>query len=68
MSLIAKESGLSFMIWIFMGCMLALGAIMDSSFGEFLPFRPHLTADDFHTKVPYLCTPLRPPLQAVAEQ
>ncbi|KAJ7911437.1 major facilitator superfamily domain-containing protein [Mycena leptocephala] len=33
MSLIAKESGLSFMIWIFMGCMLVLGAIMDSSFG-----------------------------------
>ncbi|KAJ7895065.1 major facilitator superfamily transporter [Mycena leptocephala] len=34
MSLIAKESGLSFMIWIFMGCMLVLGAIMDSSFAR----------------------------------
>ncbi|KAF8207043.1 major facilitator superfamily transporter [Mycena galopus ATCC 62051] len=33
MSLIAKASGLSFVIWILVGCVLALGAIMDSSFG-----------------------------------
>jgi hypothetical protein len=32
---------LSFMIWIFMGCMLVLGAIMDSSFGMFLPIQSH---------------------------
>ncbi|KAJ6577498.1 major facilitator superfamily domain-containing protein [Mycena capillaripes] len=35
MSLVAKGSGLSFMVWIFVGCVLTLGAVMDSSFGMF---------------------------------
>ncbi|KAJ7433729.1 major facilitator superfamily domain-containing protein [Mycena latifolia] len=33
MSLIAQKSGLSLGIWILVGCVLVLGAMMDSSFG-----------------------------------
>ncbi|KAJ6468336.1 major facilitator superfamily domain-containing protein [Mycena sanguinolenta] len=32
-SLVAKASGISFTIWILVGCVLGLGAMMDSSFG-----------------------------------
>jgi carbon starvation protein CstA len=33
MSVIAKASGLTFMIWILVGCVLCFGAMLDSSFG-----------------------------------
>jgi hypothetical protein len=37
MSIIARRSGLSFIIWILIGCVLSLGALMDTSFGAFGP-------------------------------
>ncbi|KAJ6488139.1 major facilitator superfamily domain-containing protein [Mycena vitilis] len=38
MSVIAKESGLSLTIWILLGFVLTLGAMMDSSFGAIFMF------------------------------
>lgn len=36
MSIIAQHYGLSFVIWAMIGCVLALGALMDTAFGPFL--------------------------------
>ncbi|KAJ7667205.1 major facilitator superfamily domain-containing protein [Mycena rosella] len=33
MSMIAQRSGLTFVIWILVGCVLALGALLDTSYG-----------------------------------
>ncbi|KAJ7881026.1 major facilitator superfamily domain-containing protein [Mycena olivaceomarginata] len=38
MSVIAKASGLTFMIWILVGCVLCFGAMLDSSFGAIFMF------------------------------
>jgi MFS family permease len=35
MSMIARRSGLSIIVWMLVGCVLGLGALMDTSFGEF---------------------------------
>ncbi|KAJ7075174.1 major facilitator superfamily domain-containing protein [Mycena belliarum] len=37
-SLVAQKSGLTFGIWILVGCVLVLGAMMDSSFGAIFMF------------------------------
>ncbi|KAJ7110829.1 major facilitator superfamily domain-containing protein [Mycena crocata] len=38
MSVIAQRSGLSVVIWVLIGCVLALGALMDTSFGAIFMF------------------------------
>ncbi|KAJ7690108.1 hypothetical protein B0H17DRAFT_1290721 [Mycena rosella] len=38
MSLIARRFGLNFVIWILIGCVLALGALMDAAFGAIFMF------------------------------
>ncbi|KAF7375262.1 Major facilitator superfamily multidrug-resistance DHA1 sub-family [Mycena sanguinolenta] len=37
-SMIARHSGISFMVYILVGCILALGAVMDTSFGAIFIF------------------------------
>lgn len=41
MSIIAQKSGLSLVMWILIGCVLALSALMETSFGQ-LCFTPHI--------------------------
>ncbi|KAJ7760686.1 major facilitator superfamily domain-containing protein [Mycena maculata] len=38
MNIIAQRSGVSFVIWILIGCVLALGALMETSFGAVFMF------------------------------
>ncbi|KAJ7163902.1 major facilitator superfamily domain-containing protein [Mycena crocata] len=38
MSIIAQRWGLSFVVWVLIGCVLALGALMDTSFGAIFMF------------------------------
>ncbi|KAJ7793679.1 major facilitator superfamily transporter, partial [Mycena olivaceomarginata] len=38
MSMIARRSGLSIIVWVLVGCVLGLGALMDTSFGAVFMF------------------------------
>ncbi|KAJ7679068.1 major facilitator superfamily transporter [Mycena polygramma] len=38
MSIIARRAGISFVVWILLGCVLALGALMDTAYGAIFMF------------------------------